>query len=150
MLLPRGPLTSINTSFSYLFISKEPGNHCRGFVALIAAGVVVRYHKAKISPTIGFLMIVPAAILVLFNIAIELPYWGNEYKYLMVSAICLNPFAALATEYLTSGSVFKKSTVLMVVTMVLSLPFAYKLLMPTTHGGRSYAATRPIFYSSLP
>jgi hypothetical protein len=122
VLLPA--LTRHFLTYSFL---KSQGTVAAVLVLFVTAGFVLRYHKTKISPTISFLLIVPAVILVLLNIVVELPFWGNEYKYLMVAAICLNPFAALATEYLTHDSVFQKCVALILVTTLLSVPFAYKL-----------------------
>lgn len=39
----------------------------------------------------------------ILHIALFLPYWSNEYKFVLTAAICLAPFACLATERVVAG-----------------------------------------------
>ncbi len=44
------------------------------------------------------LLLVGAFASAMLHIAFLLPYWNNEYKFIFTAAICLAPFACLATE----------------------------------------------------
>jgi hypothetical protein len=74
-----------------------------------------------------FVIVAGAIGSLLLNIFLEIPYWGNEYKFLFTAAVCLSPFAALAMEPLMIRLKRKAVPTFAVITLVLAGPLAHKI-----------------------
>jgi hypothetical protein len=74
-----------------------------------------------------FVLAVGASGSLLLNILLEIPFWGNEYKFLFTASICLSPFPALALEPLASRLKNRAIPLFAVITLVLAAPFAHKI-----------------------
>jgi hypothetical protein len=61
------------------------------------------------------------------NLLLEIPFWANEYKFLFTAAICMSPFAALATEKIRERFKAKTVGVFAVLVLVLVTPFVHKI-----------------------
>lgn len=97
-------------------------------VALLVAAfnfVFLKFWREKRNAT--FILTMGAIGSLLLNIFLELPYWGNEYKFIFTAAICLAPFSALAIEPILERLEKKAVLVFTLITLLLLAPLVHKI-----------------------
>jgi hypothetical protein len=70
---------------------------------------------------------ISSALILLVNILFELPFYGNEYKFILAIALCLSPFPAIAFAWLGRYSISIQVIAGAFLGIVLAAPFAHKL-----------------------
>ena len=95
-------------------------------LAPLLAGVAVVHAKIGRSAT-GRMLLGTAAGSVLLYVAVSIPFWSNEYKFVFTAAFALAPFAGLASERLLQRTRTAALPILLAASLVLALPFALKL-----------------------
>ncbi len=97
-------------------------------ISLLAAAFIFVFRKYwREKRNAVFILAIGAIGSLLMNIFLELPYWGNEYKFMFTAAICLAPFTALAIEPLFERLEQKAVLVFVIITILLSAPLVHKI-----------------------
>ncbi len=117
---------SLTYEYAKYTLLKIHGSVVAVILLLAAFGFVFRkYWREKRNA--AFILTIGAFGSLLMNIFLELPYWGNEYKFMFTAAICLAPFSALAIEPILERLKQKAVLVFALVTLVLSAPLINKI-----------------------
>ena len=97
-------------------------------VSLLVGALALVIRKCwKANPNAMFVLIAGAAGSILLNLFIEIPNWGNEYKFLFTAALCLAPFPPIALEPVMHRLKGLAVPVVVIITAILAAPFAHKL-----------------------
>lgn len=98
-------------------------------IAPLAAGLIVSIlhcWRSRRSRTV--MLALTGVISSVMSVAIFIPYWSNEYKFIFTAAICLAPFAAIATEIFARKIGDRRAIpVLTLVAVLLVAPFIHKV-----------------------
>lgn len=119
-------LPSTSLSFVKYFILKTQGS----FVALslLLTGFFLTLKKLWSDNRDAEIILASGAVgSLLLNLFLEIPFWGNEYKFLFTAAICLAPFPALASERLIKHYKLNTVAVFALTLLILVAPFIHKL-----------------------
>lgn len=93
----------------------------------IAAFLLVIRTYWQANRTATFVLATGAVGSIMLNFFLEIPYWGNEYKFLFTAAICLAPFPSLVMEPIMTRLKHKALPVFAFITLILAAPFVHKL-----------------------
>ena len=90
------------------------------------AYIFLRKREAIDKPKI-LLLGISSGLILLVNILFELPFYGNEYKFILAVALCLSPFPAIAFGWLGKYSTSTQIIAGAFLAIGLAAPFAHKL-----------------------
>ncbi len=120
-------LPSLTSSFLKTIVLKSHGTFVAISVFIFAAILVTRKYW-KVNRDATFVLLCGGVASLLLNLLLEIPYWGNEYKFLFTAAICLSPFPPLALEPVMNRLGKNAIAGLALITTILLAPFAHKIL----------------------